>query len=199
MYKVLTTNSGYEEAPPENYYASHNDYRDGEYSPSPPHASGGSYLPHTIEHPPAPAGGYYPNTTEFPPPPTGAAAPPPPGGFTQHAAQSTMHLPPEAPIPPYNPQDYANQQGGAHDSHGFPAPRPGDNVSTVPPVSANVLHAASGRVPYFPPPPTSPIVPNEQQHLRDGGAPSLPLCHFFSPFPTSHFFCLIDHTYQSKR
>ena len=157
---------GYEEeGAQEHYYA--NDYHEEEYSPSPPHASGGSYQPNPA---------YFPNTTDFPPPPTGAAAVPPPAGpagFTQHATQSTTHLPPDAPIPPYNPADYANQPG-VHDPYGYPAPRTGDNVSSMPPVVPPSTSGAS-EVPYFPPPPSAPTqVPNE--HLRDGGAP---------PFSTS--------------
>lgn len=174
---VLTSTSGYEEEVPPEHYHGHNGYREEEYSPSPPHASGGSYYPHNNEYVPPP-GGYFPNTAEFPPPPTGAAAVPQPE-FAHAAHPTAAHPPADASIPPYNPQDYANQPG-AHDPYGYPPQNAGDNVSSVPPVQTNTRAAASGSVPYFPPP-TVPIVPNEQQHLRDGGAPSFP------SFPPCHF------------
>ncbi|KAI0110806.1 hypothetical protein GGR51DRAFT_78122 [Nemania sp. FL0031] len=72
--------------------------------PSPPHASGG-----------------------FPPPPVA-----PIGGFTQHPNQSTANL--NSPIPPYNPQDYANRPTNLPTN--LPPPPPG------PPPSQG----------YFPPP-----------------------------------------------
>ncbi|KAH8586651.1 hypothetical protein B0O99DRAFT_695285 [Bisporella sp. PMI_857] len=84
----------YEEEPaPENYYARDN------YSPSPPHASGGSY---------------YPENNQFPPPPTGAAYIP-----------QNQQFPNDSPIPPYNPADYAHQH--PHDPYGYPPA--GRNVS----------------------------------------------------------------------
>jgi hypothetical protein len=178
--------------PPEHHYG-HNGYRDEDYSPSPPHASGGSYYPNNAEYAPPPPGGYYPNTAEFPPPPTGAAAAPSPE-FTQ-AGPSAPH-PADAAIPPYNPQDYVHQPG-THDPYGYPAPKAGDNVSNMPPVQTAMPPTANSSTPYFPPPP-APIVPNEQQHLRDGGAPSFPSRHFLpvfhsSPMPSSSgsYFVLV--------
>lgn len=156
--EVLTVTPGYEEeAPPENYYA--HDPHDDEYSPSTPHASGGSYYANPADFPPPPTGEAAPTAGSYAPPAGGYA--PPTGGYTPHPTQPSAHPPPETTIPPYNPQDYA-----AHDPYAYPAPRTGDNVSSVPPVPP----AASANVPYFPPPPTAPIVPNE--HLRDGGARS---------------------------
>jgi hypothetical protein len=185
MYRVLTTSPGYEdEAPPENYYGN-NGYRDEEYSPSPPHASGGSYYPNGNHEYAPPAGGYYPNTAEFPPPPTGAAPSPGP---------PPTHPPTEAPIPPYNPQDYASQPG-SHDHYGYPPPKAGENVSNVPPVSTSVPPAATGSVPYSPPP-AAPTVPNEQQHLRDGGARSFPFRLFpFRPYLPFSVMYLTRHVY----
>jgi hypothetical protein len=72
-----------------------------------------------------------------------------------------------APIPPYNPADYAGQQATNHDPYPYP-PGTGDNVSaersrpSVPPSSAAAA-TASGALPYFPPPPTAPLEP-EQPH-----------------------------------
>jgi hypothetical protein len=130
------TRPGYEEeSPAENYYS--RDYDD--YSPSPPHASGGSY---------------FPQNNEFPPPPVN------PTGFTHHANQSSPNVA-QPPIPPYNPADYANQPPPPHDGFGYPpeAPR-GDNVSpnnqyhnpAQPPVPPPTATSA----PYFPPPPQEP-------------------------------------------
>ena len=185
MQHVLTATSGYEdEAPRENYYGN-DSYRDEDYSPSPPHASGGSYYPNHPEYAAPPPGGYYPHTTEFPPPPTGA--PPAPSPEFPHAGHSGPHPPADVPIPPYNPQDYVHQPG-THDTHGYPAPNAGDNVSNVHPVQTYIPSAASGGVPYFSPPPAAPSVPNEQQHLRDGGAPSFlsyPVLPFCAPFSSS--------------
>ncbi|CZR60758.1 uncharacterized protein PAC_10654 [Phialocephala subalpina] len=124
-----------EEAPPENYYA--RNYADEGYSPSPPHASGGSY---------------YPQNNEFPPPPQA------PAGFTHHGNQSTPHVN-ETNIPPYNPANYANQAPPHVDPYGYPPQNhPGDNVSNettsrqTPYVPPNPDPS-----PYFPPPPTEPI------------------------------------------
>jgi hypothetical protein len=188
MQHVLTATPGYEdEAPPEGHYGNRG-YRDEDYSPSPPHASGGSYYPNNTEYAPPPPGGYYPNTTEFPPPPTGA--PPPASPEFTHTGSSAPHPhpPADAPIPPYNPQDYASQPG-THDPYGYPPPKAGDNVSNVPPVQTNISPAASGSAPYFPPPPpAAPSVPSEPQHLRDGGAPSFLSCPvifcFSDPLPS---------------
>lgn len=136
------TLAGFEEEEarsPENYPA--DNYRDEQYTPSPPHASGGSY---------------YPGQPVFPPPPTGTYA-------------QELPFDPNAPIPPYNPADYAAPQQmhdpqmydqQMHDQHGYPAPR-GDNVSAnvplqypaEPPASA---YAAAASTPYFPPPPSAP-------------------------------------------
>lgn len=135
----------YEEEPSSNnYYA--RDYPDDGYSPSPPHASGGSY---------------YPQNNQFPPPP----AP----GFAQHPNISTPNVA-QPPIPPYNPADYAGQAPPAvpHDNYGYPpaAPRAGDNVSSSnnlphqsPAVNAPYVPPSAGatNIPYFPPPPTVPF------------------------------------------
>lgn len=137
--------SGYEEeAQTDNYYA--RNHPDDGYSPSPPHASGGSY---------------YPDNNQFPPPPQA------PAGFTHHNNQSTPNVN-ETNIPPYNPADYANQQPPNHDPYGYP-PRTGDNVSNdisrqtpyVPPATASFVPTAS----YFPPPPTAPV---EEVHEHEG-------------------------------
>jgi hypothetical protein len=139
--------SEYEEEaspPPENYYA-RNDYRDDDYSPSPPHASGGSY---------------YPETNQFAPPPTA------PAGFTQHPNDGINHMN-DAPIPPYNPQDYAGQHPAApvHDPYGYP-PGTGNNVSANEPSRQNPPAAGA---PYFPPPPTAPDV--EPHHPTERNEP----------------------------
>jgi hypothetical protein len=147
--------SGYEEEPPAENYYDHN-YHDEDYSPSPPHASGGSY---------------YPENNQFAPQPT--------GGFTQQPLNTQVPPPNAAPIPPYNPADYAAQQPPHHDPYGYP---PGtENVSSkersrpspvvnVPP-SAAAAATASGALPYFPPPPTAPLedehVPHDHDHNRD--------------------------------
>jgi hypothetical protein len=84
--------------------------------------------------------------------------------------------PPEgAPIPPYNPADYAGQQATNHDPYPYP-PGTGDNVSSersrpsVPPSSAAAA-TASGALPYFPPPPTAPLptapLPDEHEQPHD--------------------------------
>lgn len=129
--------SGYEEeVPPDNYYA--RSYPDDGYSPSPPHASGGSY---------------YPDNNQFPPPPQA------PAGFTHHNNQSTPHVN-ETSIPPYNPADYANQPSN-HDPYGYP-PRTGDHVSNdtsrqTPYVPPNTAASFVPTTSYFPPPPTAPV------------------------------------------
>ncbi|RAL58349.1 hypothetical protein DID88_005221 [Monilinia fructigena] len=95
-----------DEASPESYYTN---FRDDTYSPSPPHASGGSY---------------YPENNQFPPPPTA------PDTFTHHGNQSTPFVNTIPPIPPYNPQDYAGQRP-VHDTHVHYPPvsrTPGDNI-----------------------------------------------------------------------
>lgn len=87
-----------DESPTEHYYD--RDYRDEDYSPSPPHASGGSY---------------YPDNNQFPPPPTGQ--------FTQQPmnTQLPVHPADAAPIPPYNPADYAGQPApAAHNPYPYP-------------------------------------------------------------------------------
>jgi hypothetical protein len=139
-----TNSSGYEEEPSDNYYD-----RDDNYSPSPPHASGGSYNPQAAHFEP------------------GA----PHAGFTQHPNVSIPNVA-QPPIPPYNPADYANQPP-THDPYGYPPiPKPGDNVSLD-----NNPHQFSGRaptsagatnIPYFPPPPTSPIP--EQPRNEEGAS-----------------------------
>lgn len=163
MYFLLfvttnTHNPGYEEEDaPENYYA--RDYHD-DYSPSPPHASGGSYYPeqaHTTT-----------TTTHIP------------AGFTAHDNQSSMHVN-QPPIPPYNPADYANQAPPAtehlHDpytGHAGPSGYPPDPASHGPagenvsannnlPRQARVATSSAAGTPYFPPPPTTPL-PDEQLH-----------------------------------
>jgi hypothetical protein len=102
--------------PPENYYA--REYNSDQFSPSPPHGSGGSY---------------FPQSNSFPPPPTGAAYTPDPNF---HYEPNT-HLPPDnGPIPPYNPQDYAGQPTQANPiMTGGAGPAPGvrgtgEHVST---------------------------------------------------------------------
>lgn len=153
MYIRFHTNcqcAGYEEeADPENYYA--NDYRDDGYSPSPPHASGGSYYPDHV------------NTT-FPPPPTQSGT-----TYTQHTTSTTQVN--DSQIPPYNPADYANQQA-AHDAHGYP-PHHDDHVSSR---HSPVINGTSqNQNPYFPPPPTMSGAnqePSSVDHLHDEGASS---------------------------
>jgi hypothetical protein len=71
----------------------------------------------------------------------------------------------DAPIPPYNPQDYAGQQPAApiHDPYGYP-PGTGNNVSANEPSRPRQnppVAPASTRAPYFPPPPTAPVVPED--------------------------------------
>jgi hypothetical protein len=112
IWETDTHDSGYEEdeSPTEHYYD--RDYRDEDYSPSPPHASGGSY---------------YPDNNQFPPPPTGQ--------FTQQPmnTQLPVHPADAAPIPPYNPADYAGQPAPAPAAHN-PYPYPegtGDNHTHV--------------------------------------------------------------------
>lgn len=139
---------GYEEeSPAENYYS--RDY--DEYSPSPPHASGGSY---------------FPQGNEFPPPPANP-------GFMHHSNQSTPNVA-QPPIPPYNPADYPgpppaavppnsmpNPNPNPNDPYGYPPQPRGDNVSSD---TENHNHIPLDRqagdvnvdVPYFPPPPRSP-------------------------------------------
>ena len=142
--KTNKSATGYEEepAPEENYYA--RDYQD-DYSPSPPHASGGSY---------------YPQNNDFPPPPQ------PQPGFTQHTTTSTTQVH-QTGIPPYNPADYANQPPPHPDPYGYP-PQTGHNVSEnnhtshqAPFVAPVPMSTASGSTPYFPPPPVAPL-PDEQ-------------------------------------
>ncbi|KAH8676734.1 hypothetical protein BGZ60DRAFT_264545 [Tricladium varicosporioides] len=139
----------YEEEPSSNYYA--RDYPDDGYSPSPPHASGGSY---------------YPQNNQFPPPP----AP----GFAQHPNISTPNVA-QPPIPPYNPADYAGQAPPAvpHDNYGYPpaAPRAGDNVSSSnnlprqsPAVNAPHAPMSAARVIYTPP--SSPELGFERPHNK---------------------------------
>src|SRR5687767_14874546 len=99
-------NIGYEDEAPENFYE--RSYSD-EYSPSSPHASGGSR--------------FYPEHSSFPPPPQGAP------GVTQHTYTSTTHVE-MPPIPPYNPQHYPPPPAQAS-SYGYPPGDPrGNNVST---------------------------------------------------------------------
>ncbi|CZS92093.1 uncharacterized protein RCO7_00703 [Rhynchosporium graminicola] len=157
----------YEEGPvpEENYYA--RDYQD-DYSPSPPHASGGSY---------------YPQNNAFPPPPQ------PQPGFTLHTTTSTTQVHQEGipayNIPAYNPAEHVNQPQIPHpDPYGYP-PNIGHNVSvddrpsdqahfvaskSVPtPVHAT---SAASATPYFPPPPVAPY-PDEQFtrdpfHIEEG-------------------------------
>lgn len=142
----LTNAPGYEEEapPPENFYE--RDYQD-DYSPSPPHASGGSY---------------YPQNNAFPPPPQ------PQPGFTAHNNASTMHVNQEG-IPPYNPADWANQQPPHADPYGYP-PHAGDHVSdnntTSHQVPVNPAPMMSGAAPYFPPPPTAPVVEGQPPHYN---------------------------------
>ncbi len=154
---LIATNiigSGYEEeaaeSPPENYYARRNNYQD-DYSPSPPHASGGYY---------------HENTQQTYVPPQGAQP-----SFAAHGNQSTLQVN-QPPIPPYNPQDYAGQAPPAAEHNPYagypPPPRPaGENVSAntnlprQPPTAAS-----SGSMPYFPPPPTTPL-PDEQLHQEN--------------------------------
>lgn len=153
IWETDTHDSGYEEdeSPTEHYYD--RDYRDEDYSPSPPHASGGSY---------------YPDNNQFPPPPTGQ--------FTQQPMNTQLPVHPAnaAPIPPYNPADYAGQPApAAHNPYPYPEGT-GDNVSAErsrprPPSAATAATAvASGALPYFPPPPTAPMqdehVPQDQVH-----------------------------------
>jgi hypothetical protein len=189
-----THHSGYEEeaSPPENYYA--HDYHD-DYSPSPPHASGGS--------------GYY-HEQPYVPPPTA------PQGYTAHDNQSTIHVN-QPPIPPYNPADYANQPHPAATEHnpyaapaapgapGYPSagpapPRPaGENVSAnndLPRHEAPAAATASRGVPYFPPPPTTPL-PDEQLHHDENenrasqaeeGASVLSPCPSSSTLPRPHVY-----------
>jgi Domain of unknwon function (DUF3824) len=140
IWETDTHRSGYEEeeSPAENYYD--HDYRD-DYSPSPPHASGGSY---------------FPDNNQFPPPPTGQ--------FTQQPLNTQVPHPEAPPIPPYNPADYAGQPAPNHDPYPYP-PGTGDNVSAErsrPPPSAAAA-TASGALPYFPPPPSAPLSA-EQPH-----------------------------------
>ena len=76
----------------------------------------------------------------------------------------------DAPIPPYNPQDYVGQQPAApvHDPYGYP-PGTGNNVSaneTSRPRQNPPAAAAASSAPYFPPPPTTPV-PEDGEHLRD--------------------------------
>lgn len=117
--------AGYEEeaVPPENYYANngyaHDGYSDDGYSPSPPHASGGSY---------------YPASANFPPPPTPSST-----AFTHPDQASPLahefpagQAPPSAPIPPYNPADYASQPAAVPNAFGqVPQQQRGDNVSQI--------------------------------------------------------------------
>lgn len=142
--------------PPENYYA--REYNSDQYTPSPPHASGGSY---------------FPQSNSFPPPPTGAAYDP-----NFHYEPNT-HLPqdPPMPIPPYNPQDYANQQppvmtggaGPAPNAHP-PATGHGEHVSNNSgsnglyglrsnPTGVNLHDVPVNGQPYYSPPSTAPVAP----------------------------------------
>jgi len=139
--------SGYEEEAPEDYYRDDH-YRDDDYSPSPPHASGGSF---------------YPDNHHFAPPPGN-------GGFTQHANQSTAHLN-GPPIPPYNPADYPNNHHGAQEPYGgYQAPRTGENVSSEKPRQSDPVSPLTPPTTYFPPPPTSPLPPDDHVHDRDGAS-----------------------------
>ncbi|KAF2968388.1 hypothetical protein GQX73_g5185 [Xylaria multiplex] len=100
--------------------------------PSPPHASGG-----------------------FPPPPVNQAPTPVgPGGFTNHANQSTANL--NTPYAPYNPQDYANlpppppgpppASASYFPPPGGPGHHPGpENVSQVPNIGASQTHPDASR------------------------------------------------------
>jgi hypothetical protein len=76
----------------------------------------------------------------------------------------------DAPIPPYNPQDYVGQQPAApvHDPYGYP-PGTGNNVSANEPSRPRQNPPAAPSAPYFPPPPTAPVVSEygEHEHLRD--------------------------------
>jgi hypothetical protein len=141
--------SGYEEEESSagNYY-DHN-YHDEDYSPSPPHASGGS--------------SYYPENNHFAPPPT--------SGFTRQPMNTQVPPANAAPLPTYNPADHVGQQLPNHDPYGYP-PGTGDNVSAnersrpspvvnAPPSAAAAT--ASGALPYFPPPPRTPL---EDEHVR---------------------------------
>jgi hypothetical protein len=143
---LITHFSGYEEEPPDDYYS--RDYPDDGYSPSPPHASGGSYYPESNQFQPPPQPGYNP-------------------GFTQHPNLSTPNVA-QPPIPPYNPADYAPGNAPAppppHDPFGYPpVPRAGDNVSPrntthqSPNDPTNPTMSGARNAPYFPPPPTSPL------------------------------------------
>ncbi|KAG9244753.1 hypothetical protein BJ878DRAFT_420735 [Calycina marina] len=116
--------AGYEEeAQPENYYA--DEYRDN-YTPSPPHASGGSF---------------YPENNQFPPPPISPSMYQQPG--PEYQAGST--------IPPYNPANCAAPPQNPHDPYGYP---PGHNVSRDIPYSNS--SNTNGNMPYFHPPPMAP-------------------------------------------
>lgn len=82
--------------------------------------------------------------------------------YTQPIA-STGHIPQDPNIPPYNPQDYIPQPT---DQYGYP-PRAGDNVSRDIPLPTFPAATRDGNreVPYFPPPPTVPVVPHDEGAL----------------------------------
>jgi len=69
-----------------------------------------------------------------------------------------------APIPPYNPADYAGQPAATQNPYPYPEGT-GDNVSAERSrPSAPVAAEASGALPYFPPPPTAPLPDEPQPH-----------------------------------
>jgi hypothetical protein len=138
-----------EESPPEDFYSRR---YDDDYSPSPPHASGGSFYP-------GPASDYAPphavdnrayrSTTTF-------------------AAPSVFNDNPNAappPIPTYNPQDYAGQPPNGAYEHVTTTKTTnrtrGDDVSNTEPYhsfrSGSRSIPPTANMPYFPPPPTSPF------------------------------------------
>ncbi|PBP19994.1 hypothetical protein BUE80_DR009189 [Diplocarpon rosae] len=145
-----------EEAPPGNYYA--RDYQD-DYSPSPPHASGGSY---------------YPQSNAFPPPP-------PQPGFTQYTTTSTTHVNHDG-IPPYNPANYDHD--APYSGHHGDTGHYGDNVSANYNSHDHHHPAAAGTVamPYFPAPPVAPF---DDQLTRDPFADAGGLNPPYSPVSAS--------------
>lgn len=153
---------GYEDEAPEQYY---DRSYDEDYSPSPPHASGGSR--------------FYPGEPSFPPTPQAGPTP----GISQHDYPSTPHVE-MPPIPPYNPQDYPPPPPQVN-SYGYPpGPTRGNNVSTndstLSPGGTRDLPTEeqarrTSNLPYFPPPPTTPFVESiERTVVEEGALPELP-------------------------
>lgn len=144
--RLISLSTDYEESPPEDFYSRR--YSD-DYSPSPPHASGGSFYPGPASDyapPQAVDNRAYRSTTTF-------AAP---------SVFNDNHTAAPPPIPTYNPQDYAGRppNGAFERVTTTRTERRGDDVSNTEPYHSSYGSRSiptSAQMPYFPPPPTSPF------------------------------------------